>query len=77
MDGTTTSAKRWLEDSFGAHFTVSPLEGMMAPLTEAGMQVVFTPEFVDDDIRQEGVLCAVEVRTPPRPYESLHDTSVW
>lgn len=35
----------------------------MAPLTEAGIQVVFTPEFVDDDIRQEGVLCAIEVGT--------------
>lgn len=59
--------KRWNEDTFGDHFTVSPLEGMLAPLTEAAMEVVFTPAFVDDDIRQEGVLCMVEVRYPPLP----------
>lgn len=52
---------RWNEDTFGPHFTVSPLEGMIAPLTEAGMEVVFTPEGVDDDIRKEGVLCMIEV----------------
>lgn len=52
---------RWNEDTFGPHFTVSPLEGMIAPLTEAGIEVVFAPEGVDDDIRQEGVLCMIEV----------------
>lgn len=34
----------------------------MAPLTETGIEVVFTPTSVDDDIRREGVLCMVEVR---------------
>lgn len=34
----------------------------MAPLTETGIEVVFTPEGVDDDIRREGVLCTIEVR---------------
>lgn len=33
----------------------------MAPLTETGIEVVFTPASVDDDIRREGVLCMVEV----------------
>lgn len=38
---------------------------MLAPLTEAAMEVVFTPAFVDDDIRQEGILLMVEVRSHP------------
>lgn len=33
----------------------------MAPLTETGIEVVFTPESIDDDIRREGVLCMIEV----------------
>lgn len=35
----------------------------MAPLTETGIEVVFTPESIDDDIRREGVLCMIEVRS--------------
>lgn len=57
--------KRWNEATLGPHFTVSPVEGMVAPLTETGIEVVFTPEGVDDDIRQEGVMCMVEVKAPP------------
>lgn len=59
---TLTLPQRWSDVTFGSHFSLSPLEGMVAPLTEAGMEVVFTPEGVDDDIRQEGVLCMIEVR---------------
>ena len=53
---------RWNEDAFGPHFKATPLEGIVAPLTETGIEVVFTPEGVDDDIRREGVLCTIEVR---------------
>lgn len=35
---------------------------MVAPLTEAAIDVVFTPADVDDDIRQEGVMCLIEVK---------------
>lgn len=58
-----TTRSRWNEDTFGPHFSASPLEGIVAPLTETGIQVVFTPASVDDDIRREGILCMVEVRT--------------
>lgn len=54
---------RWNEETFGPHFSASPLEGIVAPLTETGIEVVFTPERVDDDIRREGVLCMIEVGT--------------
>lgn len=53
---------RWNEETFGPHFSASPVEGIVAPLTETGIEVVFTPKNVDDDIRREGVLCMVEVR---------------
>ena len=56
------SPNRWNEDTFGPHFKATPLEGIVAPLTETGIEVVFTPEGVDDDIRREGVLCSIEVR---------------
>lgn len=52
---------RWNEETFGPDFSLSPLEGIVAPLTETGIEVVFTPERVDDDIRREGVLCMIEV----------------
>lgn len=35
---------------------------MVAPLTETAIDVVFTPVGVDDDIRQEGVMCLIEVK---------------
>ncbi|CAN0162621.1 unnamed protein product, partial [Ectocarpus sp. 12 AP-2014] len=52
---------RWDEETFGPHFSASPIEGIVTPLTETGIEVVFTPKDVDDDIRREGVLCVVEV----------------
>ncbi|CAM9387157.1 unnamed protein product, partial [Sphacelaria rigidula] len=76
---------RWNEATFSRHFTVSPLEGMVAPLTETAIDVVFTPVGVDDDIRQEGVMCLIEVKyghTPlaltltgscvPQPADCVH-----
>lgn len=55
-------SNRWDEETFGPHFSASPLEGIVAPLTETGIEVVFSPEGIDDDIRREGVLCMIEVR---------------
>lgn len=37
------------------------MQGIIAPLTETGIEVVFTPQGVDDDIRHEGVSCNIEV----------------
>lgn len=63
-------SRRWSEATFGPHFTISPVEGMIAPLVEAGMEAVFSPEGVDDDIRQEGALCMIEVKFYPGSGES-------
>ncbi|CAN0291303.1 unnamed protein product, partial [Laminaria digitata] len=57
----TQTTCRWNEDTFGPHFKATPLEGIVAPLTETGIEFVFTPDGVDDDIRREGVLCTIEV----------------
>ncbi|CAM9826263.1 unnamed protein product [Ectocarpus sp. 8 AP-2014] len=73
---------RWNEETFGPHFSASPVEGIVAPLTETGIEVVFTPKNVDDDIRREGVLCMVEGHPPlvltltgscvSQPSDSVH-----
>ncbi|CAM9618665.1 unnamed protein product, partial [Choristocarpus tenellus] len=73
---------RWSETTFGAHFLVSPTEGMLAPLSEIALDVIFTPQCIDDDIRQEGVLCNIEGNAPlkvtltgscmPQPADSVH-----
>lgn len=65
---TTPFFYRWNEETFGPHFSASPVEGIVAPLTETGIEVVFTPKNVDDDIRREGVLCMVEVRARRATY---------
>eukprot|EP01034_Spumella_vulgaris_P022205 gene22205-28319_t len=45
----------WNEDTFGKHFSLSPLSGKLLPGSEVSFDVVFRPQFVDEDIRQDGI----------------------
>jgi len=54
----------WVESSFGSHFKISPLSGKLAPGTEASFDVVFRPQFVDSDVRQEGIMLMIVGMSP-------------
>lgn len=55
---------QWIESSFGPHFTISPLVGKLGPGDNCTFQVVFNPKAIDDDIRQENILCAIPGQNP-------------
>jgi len=58
--GDLPARYRWQESTFGPHFRVAPLEGVVAPMSEAAFEVTFQPRAVDDDIRVEGIRLFVE-----------------
>jgi hypothetical protein len=50
---------QWLTNSFGSHFTISPLQGRLAPSSEIFCEVIFQPTYVNEDIRQENVSVSI------------------
>jgi hydrocephalus-inducing protein len=50
---------QWMEHTFGPHFSISPLSGKVNPQNEISFHVVFRPKFLDEDIRQEGIMLSV------------------
>lgn len=46
---------QWMEGTFGKHFKITPLTGKLLPGGEITFDVVFKPQFTDEDIRQEGI----------------------
>ena len=55
---------QWLESTFGPHFSISPLSGKIGAGDEMTFDVIFKPQFLDEDIRQEGILCAIPGISP-------------
>jgi len=55
---------QWLESTFGPHFSISPLTGKIGAGDEMTFDVTFKPQFLDEDIRQEGILCAIPGISP-------------
>jgi len=72
---------RWVESSFGPHFSISPLFGKLAPGNEVNFDVIFEPKFVDADIRQENIMLSIPGMSPltltcsgvcvPQPDDSI------
>ncbi|CAE7551801.1 Hydin, partial [Symbiodinium microadriaticum] len=72
---------QWSEASFGPHFSISPLYGKLAPGNEINFDVVFNPQFVDADIRQENIMLSIPGMSPltvtcsgvcvPQPTDSI------
>jgi len=54
----------WNASAFGPHFSISPSEGYLGPHADITFDVTFHPAFVNDDIRNEGLLCQVEGMSP-------------
>ncbi|CAM9698611.1 unnamed protein product, partial [Chrysoparadoxa australica] len=82
--GDLPASFRWIEHSFGQHFRVEPLEGMIAPLSDMAFEVTFEPMVVDDDIRREGMQLSVDGSLLPlnltctgscvvQPADSIHE----
>ena len=55
---------KWLEDTFGENFSISPLEVNVPPNNEFAFDVVFSPTCISDDIRQEGMRLLVDGSDP-------------
>jgi hydrocephalus-inducing protein len=53
--GDISISFQWMEATFGQHFSITPLSGKLLPGTEATFDVIFTPQSIDEDIRQDGI----------------------
>ena len=47
----------WHADTLGADFSISPLEGYLAPAMEASFDITFHPKDVNQDVRKDQVPC--------------------
>jgi hydrocephalus-inducing protein len=54
--GDLTVNFQWDKNSFGPHFTITPLYGKVLPGNEMIFDVVFKPKFINEDIRQDNML---------------------
>jgi hydrocephalus-inducing protein len=71
----------WVTSTFGPHFSITPLTGKIAPGNEVIFDVEFAPQFIDPDIRQDGIMLAIPGIAPlqitcsgmcvPQPTESI------
>jgi hydrocephalus-inducing protein len=55
---------QWMEGTFGKHFSISPLTGKLTPGSEISFDVIFKPQFVDEDIRQEKIMLMIPGLSP-------------
>lgn len=62
--GDLTITFQWQESSFGPHFRITPLAGKVLPGNEMVFDVVFKPQFVDEDIRQDQMTLLVPGQAP-------------
>ena len=54
----------WQEATFGQNFSITPLSGKLQPNSETAFDVVFHPNDIDDDIRQDNITLMVPGLTP-------------
>jgi hypothetical protein len=54
--GDLTINFQWDKNSFGPHFTITPLFGKVLPGNEMVFDVIFKPKFINEDIRQDNML---------------------
>ena len=57
--GDLTITFQWLPNTFGQHFSISPLTGKILPGGEIAFDVLFKPQFADDDIRQDNMILMI------------------
>jgi len=55
---------QWVESTFGRHFSMSPMQGKLQPNSEMTFDVTFCPVNVDDDIRQDNIICQIPGMSP-------------
>ncbi|GMH58813.1 hypothetical protein TrST_g5240 [Triparma strigata] len=55
---------KWLEGTFGENFSISPVEANVPPGSEFAFDVCFSPTYIDDDVRQEGIKLLVDGSDP-------------
>eukprot|EP00937_MAST-01D_sp_MAST-1D-sp2_P000047 g47.t1 len=58
--GDMVTKFHWDERALAPHFSISPIEGMLRPLSGQKFEVTFRPTRIDDDIRHEGVTCYLQ-----------------
>eukprot|EP00753_Platysulcus_tardus_P018896 PLAT7033.13.p2 GENE.PLAT7033.13~~PLAT7033.13.p2 ORF type:complete len:1497 (-),score=833.67 PLAT7033.13:92-4582(-) len=54
----------WDPRGFAPHFSISPASGFVAPHSDVKLDVTFHPSELDEDIRYERLLCAIEGAPP-------------
>jgi len=57
--GDLTITFQWMPNTFGQHFSISPLSGKILPGGEIAFDVLFKPKFADDDIRQDNMILMI------------------
>ena len=55
---------KWLDGTFGEHFSITPLDANVPPNSEFAFDVAFHPQEMSDDIRQEGIKLLVDGSDP-------------
>eukprot|EP00606_Chrysophyceae_sp_TOSAG23-5_P000584 GSChrysophyteH2.ASY1.ANO1.693.1 assembled CDS len=55
---------QWMENTFGRHFSISPLQGKVQPNSEMTFDVTFCPVNIDDDIRQDNIILQIPGISP-------------
>jgi hydrocephalus-inducing protein len=56
----------WDDSTFGKHFSILPLSGKVLPGNEITFDVIFKPQFEDEDIRQDGITLIIPGIQPLR-----------
>jgi len=83
--GDLPARLKWVESTFGEHFSISPVDVNVPPGSEFAFDVVFSPEEISDDLRQEGIKLLVDGGEPlsltctgscvPQPDDSVKTLS--
>jgi hypothetical protein len=64
--GDLVTKFQWDAKQFGPDFSISPVEGFLAPFSQLKFEVTFHPRKIDDDIRYEGLTCYLQGADPLR-----------
>ena len=79
--GDVSISYRWLAETFGPHFSISPITGKLSSGSNTSFDVIFKPANTDSDIRQESIMLDVIGLSPlkltctgsciPQPEDSV------